>query len=290
MTSPLPRAMPAIVTPFGRDGSLDLGGHADNIELVRRRGGTGVVLAGSTGEGPYLEPGERERLIKATRDADPDITIICGVFAESVRSALTGIQSIMVAGATVALVTTPTTLVRGQDAGVERFYEAVADDAELPILLYTVPKVTGYELPVESIRGLAAHPSIVGMKDSGGNADRISELSDVLGEDFVVFAGASRAIASSAHNGAWGAITASSNYALALVSLAVRGDVGAQQRLSALTAAIEVHGVPGTKYAASLTGMRTGPPRLPLVGPHDAARREIAGALEEHGLVSAQAR
>jgi 4-hydroxy-tetrahydrodipicolinate synthase/4-hydroxy-2-oxoglutarate aldolase len=149
-----------------------------------------------------------------------------------------------------------------------------------------VPAVTAFTLGVDQTRRLAHHPRIVGMKDSSGEPERLDRLADVIADGFTVFAGASRALLASHHAGAWGAITASANYALTDVSLASRGDAGAQQRLTALAAIVEAHGVPGTKVAADLTGLRAGPPRPPLAAVDPNAAQTIADQLRTAGIVS----
>jgi dihydrodipicolinate synthase/N-acetylneuraminate lyase len=113
------------------------------------------------------------------------------------------------------------------------------------------------------------------MKDSGGDFSRLEGLADVLTPEFIVYAGKSKALADSHDRGAFGAITASANYAFTLVSDAVAGDRAAQATLTSLTTVIERHGVPGTKFAASLTGMHPGHSRLPLLPLSENAKAEI---------------
>jgi dihydrodipicolinate synthase/N-acetylneuraminate lyase len=281
-----PRALPALLTPFTSSGDLDLGAHAHNVLAVRARGGAGILVAGSTGEGPYLEPGERRSLIRTTRETDPDMFVMCGVHAESLRQALAAVDECTEADAT--LVVTPTSLVRGDTRAVETFYLELAERSPAPLMLYSVPSVTAWELPTRSILVLAGHQDIVGMKDSGGNPQRISMLSGDIADGFVMYAGASRALAASAQAGAWGAITASGNYALADVSLAARGDAGSQKRLTDLSSVVEAHGVAGTKFAADSVGLVSGHMRLPLRDLSDTARDAITEALITHGLVSSQ--
>jgi dihydrodipicolinate synthase/N-acetylneuraminate lyase len=93
-----------------------------------------------------------------------------------------------------------------------------------------------------------------------------------------VYAGSSRALAQSGARGAVGAITASSNYAWALADGAVSGDWSAQEDLIELVSIIEPHGVPGTKFAASLAGMQPGRSRLPLQPLSSDAEAEIRAA------------
>lgn len=278
--SAYPTAMPAIITPFTSDGELDPTAHANNVSQMLAEGISGFVVAGSTGEGPYLEPGERRTLVHATRAAAPDAFVLCGINAESVRQATAQIREAETGGADAALIATPGTLVRDNTSGVEEFYHRVADQSVLPVFLYTVPKVTGYELPTATINNLASHQNIVGIKDSGGDPTRILEIREAIDGGFVVYAGASRALWASHANGGHGAITASANYAFGLVRDAVSGDENAHRVLTQVTSVIERHGVPGTKLAAGLVGRSNGLARPPLVEVSPAAAAEIGAALD----------
>jgi len=285
-----PRAMPALVTPFGAGGDIDLDAHRHNVAALADRGARGIVIGGSTGQGPYLEPGERRTLTSAARETTTDAVIVCGVFAQSLRQARAQIAEAADGRADAVLVATPATLVRSRPDRIEAFFDALASTSRLPILLYTVPQVTGVELEVRSVATLANHRAVVGIKDSGGDAARFGAWHDDVGDDFFGYVGASRAVLDAHRHGAHGAITASANYALTDVSLAVRGDGDAQRRLTAISSTVEAHGVPGTMFAAALSGLRVGIARSPLGALGDAAAQEITDALEARSLASHQPR
>lgn len=276
-----PRVMPAIITPFDGNGEFDRDAHARNVEAMSAEGSRGIVVAGSTGEGPYLDRRERHDLVATTKASAPQSFVMCGINAESVRQASDQVSEATTGGADAVLVATPGTLVRGSDVAVERFYRQVADLSPVPVFLYTVPRVTGYVLPTASIARLADHPSIVGVKDSGGEPSRILELVDAIAAGFVVYAGASRALLQSVTNGAHGAITASANYAFDLVSKAVDTDADAQAALTAMTAIVEQHGVAGTKAAARVIGRSAGVLRPPLVDVDEGSLTAIGAAIAD---------
>jgi dihydrodipicolinate synthase/N-acetylneuraminate lyase len=279
MTIECPLVMPALVTAMDENRDIDVDAHVANVGVAVAEGALGVLIGGSTGEGPYLELGERSKLITSTRSSFPDLVIVAGVFAQSMRQAER--QICEAAEADAILVVTPTTLVRGRREWVVDYFESVADTSPLPVFLYTVPNVTGYELPCDSVAELAGHHNIIGMKDSGGDTSRLDAISAIMDESFIVYAGSSRVLSESVARGAYGAITASANYAFSTVSGAVAGDVDAQNDLAALVSIVEPNGVPGTKYAASLVGMNPGPARLPLRKLDEAAQAAIQEALEE---------
>lgn len=276
----LPQVLTAIVTPFDENLAVDVAAHRHNVSLLQAQGCTGFVIGGSTGEGPYLDPGERGALVEATRFAAPDAAIVCGINAESVAQALRQIDEAAAAGVDVVLVATSTTLIRGMHDLVDGFYRQVADAAPVPVLLYSNPSVTAYEIPVATMDGLSAHPNIIGVKDSGGNPARFHDLHDAIERGFDVFSGSSRTLRESAERGAHGAVTASANYAFDLVSGAIAGSEAAQAALNDLTSIIEPHGRAGTKYAASKRGLTVGALRPPLVPIDAQTRQEIDRALD----------
>ena len=268
----LPRVLPALITPFDEAGEIDLVAHRHNLTTLWERGIKGFLIAGSTGEGPYLETGERHSLIKEGRKRlGRKAYLSCGISAETERQAMAMIKEAADAKADSALVITPTTLTRNRMSYVEAFYRDVADQSPIPVLLYSVPGVTAFELPEDSIARLAEHPGIVGIKDSGGHPVRMQRIIASVPDDFMVFTGATQAITLAVAAGAHGAITASTNYIpekiLETVTSARRSALKArplQQEISRISAAVEAHGIPGVKAAAGAAGLQPGYPRLPL--------------------------
>jgi len=289
---PVPRIMPALVTPFTRGGDIDLDAHAHNVGALWGRGVRGFLLGGSTGEGPYLEPGERRSLIEAARQVRRRAHLVCGIAAESLRGALSQIEEAAEGGADAVLVMTPTTLVRRRPDAVPPFFMDVADRAPLPVLMYSVPAVTAYELPTDAAIALSHHENIVGMKDSGGNAVRATEIVGRAADGFHLHIGASAALALSIGGGAFGAITASANYApglnIAVANAARRSARSAaphQAVLTELSAAIERRGLGAVKAAAGAIGLEAGRPRRPMPPATAADRRAVTAALQAAGAL-----
>ena len=257
----LPRYMPALITPFTQRGEIDAKAHTHNMRVLAERGIKGFVIGGSNGEGPYLEPGERGQLIKAGRRRKAHFMV--GIAAESTRVALSQVAEATEAGADTLLVLTPTTLTRGRDDAVVDFYRAVAESSRVPILLYSVPSVTSFSLPIELVARLSRHENIIGMKDSSGDVVRLQSIIDATPGEFILYSGASKALTAAVAIGCYGAITGSGNYAPELVLQTMseaQNDMErarrSQKRLSALSASIEAHGVPGVKAAARAAGLQ----------------------------------
>ncbi len=264
-----PEYLPALLTPFTLRGEVDIKAHTRNIRVLAERGIEGFLFGGSTGEGPYLEPGERTKLVKAGRRWKSHL--MCGIAGETTRLGLAQLAEAEEAGADSVLVQTPTTMARGRDDAVARYFQTLADQSKIPLLLYSVPVYTAYSLPVDVVAKLSRHPNIVGMKDSSGDVVRLQAIVDATPAGFMLYNGASRAVTAAMAIGCYGAITASGNYAPELVTRTThiaKSDPAAarrhQKKLTALSAQVEFHGVPGVKAAAKAAGLESGYPRQPL--------------------------
>jgi 4-hydroxy-2-oxoglutarate aldolase len=265
----LPDYLPALITPFTSGGEVDTKAHTHNVKTLAEKGIEGFLLAGSTGEGPYIEPGERAQLLKAVRRRKTHFMV--GIAAETTRIGTRLVDEAVDAGADSLLVLTPTTMARNRDDAVARYFLTIADHSEVPVLLYSVPVYTGYGLPVEVVWKLSRHKNIIGMKDSSGDVVRLQAIIDAAPSNFILYNGASRALTAAMAIGCYGAITASGNYAPDLVRqiiAAARHDPASarkdQAALSSLAADIESHGVPGVKAASTGIGLKPGYPREPL--------------------------
>ena len=265
--------MPAIITPFDDHQELDLDAHRHNLSFLGDLGYEGFVLAGSTGEGPLLEPGERRALTSASRDsAGEDAYLLCGVNAETNRAARRQIAEAAEGGADAALVLTPTTLSRNRTNFVSAFFREVAEESALPVFIYSVPVVTAYSIPLETVWELAAHPNVVGMKDSSGDAIRIQRMLAGLPDSFALYNGSAHSVTLTLAAGAHGVILAAANYVprlgLEVVGAALEtppGDMKKQHRLTAANDGVARHGIPGVKAAAEMVGLRAGRCRAPLL-------------------------
>lgn len=266
---PLPDYLPALITPFTQRGEVDIKAHTHNMRALAGRGIEGFVIGGSNGEGPYLEPGERGQLIKAGRRRKAHF--MAGIAAESTRGALAQVTEAAEAGADTLLVLTPTTMARNRDTAVVDYYQAIAKASPVPVLIYSVPPVTAYSIPVELVARLSRYDNIIGMKDSSGDVVRLQTIIDATPTGFIVYSGSSRALTAAMAVGCYGAITGSGNYApeLVLETLEKAKENPSQarkpqKRLSRLSADVEAHGVPGVKAAARAAGLLAGYPRHPM--------------------------
>ena len=168
----------AVTTCFYPDGRPYWRKLEQNVDRYSRTPMSGMVLLGSTGEAVMLSDEESRQALRVARDATaPDKVLLAGVGRESVFETLRQADYAASLDYDAVLVRTPH-YYRKQLRNREMltYYQAVADRSPLPVLLYSVPGCTAYDLPIEVVAELVMHPNIVGMKDSSGNVDRIAQL------------------------------------------------------------------------------------------------------------------
>lgn len=169
---------PAVTTPFYPDGRVYYKKIEHNIDRYSRTPVAGMVILGSTGEAVMLSDEERREVLRATAEAAaPEKVLIAGTGAESVVETLRLTEYAARLKYDVALVRTPH-FYRPQmkPEALLAFYRTVADQSPLPVLLYTVPPYTAYDLPLDVIIALAEHPNIIGIKESSGNVEKVAAM------------------------------------------------------------------------------------------------------------------
>ena len=169
---------PAVTTPFYPDGAVYYKKIEHNVDRYSRTPVAGLVILGSTGEAVMLSDEERREVLRASAEAAaPEKVLIAGTGAESVQETLKLTEEAAKLNYDVALVRTPH-FYRPQmkPEVLLAFYRMVADRSPLPVLLYTVPPYTAYDLPLEVIVELAGHPNIIGIKESSGNVEKVAAM------------------------------------------------------------------------------------------------------------------
>jgi 4-hydroxy-2-oxoglutarate aldolase len=172
---------PPITTPFYPDGRVYLKKLEHNVERYSKTPVAGVVALGSTGEAVMLSDDERREVLKSTREAcAPHKVLIAGTGAESAIETLRLTDYAAELGFDVALIRTPSFYQsRMQPANMLAFYRTVADRSPIPVMIYNVPVFTKYDIPAELVAGLAGHPNIVGIKESGGDVEKVRRMVDL---------------------------------------------------------------------------------------------------------------
>ncbi|HEY6768194.1 MAG TPA: dihydrodipicolinate synthase family protein [Candidatus Sulfotelmatobacter sp.] len=169
---------PPITTPFYPDGNVYYKKLEHNVERYSRTPVAGIVVLGSTGEAIMLSDQERRDVLKSAGEASaPDKVMIAGTGVESAIETLRLSEYAAELGYDVVLIRTPHFYRRQmQPANILAFYRTVADRSPLPVMLYNVPPFTAYDLPAELAIELAEHPNIIGIKESGGDVEKVRKM------------------------------------------------------------------------------------------------------------------
>ncbi|WP_280536905.1 4-hydroxy-tetrahydrodipicolinate synthase [Halopenitus sp. POP-27] len=165
---------PPIVTPFDDDGEVDYESLADNVDRLERNGVSGITSCGSTGERSTLRPQEHRDVIEFTAE-HASTPVIAGTGSSSTWEAIELTQHAADVGADAAMVHAPYYSAPSDD-DIVHHYREVANAAEIPVLLYNYPAAFGFNLDPDVVVELAAHPNVVGIKDSLGDLRQIHEL------------------------------------------------------------------------------------------------------------------
>ena len=171
---------PPITTPFYPDGRVYLKKLEHNVEHYSKTPVAGIVVLGSTGEAVMLSDEEQRQVLKTAREAcASQKVLIAGTGAESAIATLRLTEYAAEVGYDVALVRTPHYYrPQMQPANLLAFYRTVADRSPIPIMIYSVPVFTAYDMPAELVIELAEHPNIIGIKESGGDVEKIRRMAE----------------------------------------------------------------------------------------------------------------
>lgn len=280
-----------ITTPFSAQ-LVDHSALRANIERWSTTGIGGYVVLGSTGERVHLDEREYLEVIETTRQVVPkSMTFIVGAGQQSVIGTSAEIKKAAERGADAVLVITPhyyraaitqNTLVS--------YYTAVADASPVPVVLYSMPALTGIKIEPETIARLSEHANIAGVKDSSNDVDGFAATVKLCPREFAVLTGNGTVLLDALRAGATGGILAVGcvvpEICVEVLNAFHRDD---QQRASSLqakltplaTAVTTRFGIGGLKAALDLAGYRGGAVRAPLQALDDQARAEIARLLAD---------
>ncbi len=285
----------ALITPMCADGSLDERALESFVDWQIAEGSNGLVPVGTTGESPTLTHDEHRRVVEVTvAVARGRVPVIAGAGSNSTAEAISLARHASKVGADGVLVVTPYYNKPTQE-GLFLHFTAVADAAELPVLIYNIPSRSVVDMTVETMARLSRHPNIVGVKDATANLARPLHTRRACGKDFVQLSGEDHTAVAFLAAGGDGCISVTGNVAPRLCSeLHAAWNEGQaqqaiviQERLLPLHDAMFVETSPGpVKYAASLLGHTAEMCRLPLAPVAEATRARVRSAMVEVGLLN----
>jgi 4-hydroxy-tetrahydrodipicolinate synthase len=281
----------ALVTPMKRDGALDLPAFRALLEWHLGRATDGFVIGGTTGESPTVSTEELETLLReAAAVIGGRVPLIAGTGTYSTRTSIALTERACAAGADACLVVTPY-YNKPTQAGLAAHFQAVADAASRPVILYNVPTRTACDLQPETVAALAGHSNIVGLKEGAPDgASRVRWLRADCGADFALLSGDDGSALEFVLAGGDGVISVTANLAPQamhdLIALARAGEDSEARALDARLRAlhevlfVESNPIPAKWALAHLRRIEPGI-RLPLTPLSERHHAAVVRALED---------
>ena len=279
---------PPLVTPFDRNGDVDHERLRELVTWVEGRGVDFIVPCGSNGEAELMTAAERAAVVETVVD-EASVPVLAGTGHPGKRETLEATEAAAEAGADAALVVTPFYFTHDQDT-LARYYEDLADASPLPVYLYSVPAYTGVRLLPDTVARLAAHPNVVGMKDSHASiAEFVRTRRRVEGREFDLLIGSASVLAQALDAGAVGGVLALANLAPGATAEVFEAHHEAPARardrnaelVELNTAVTAEYGVPGLKWAMRERGAPAGHPRSPHTAIDAEAEERLRSLLDE---------
>ena len=294
-----------ITTPFDAAGNVDLGGLRANIAKWNATGISGYVLLGSTGERVHLDENEYLKVIEAARaevlPRPEGLTFIAGAGQQSTRSTINEIKRVLKAVTVDAFLVITPHFYRPSitQQALIAHYQNIADASPVPVILYSMPALTGIKIEPETAARLSEHENIIGIKDSSADLDGLRETIKLVRKDFAVLTGNGTVLHEALKAGACGGILAVGcvvpDVCLAIFRAVRYGESerasSLQTRLTPLAQAVTTRfGIGGLKAALEMKGYVGGDVRAPLVLASNEARDEIRRCLSDTTQPAEQAK
>lgn len=285
--------LPALITPFTKDNKVDKEGLLQNIGFLIENGVSGIVPCGTTGESATLSIKEHEKVIEIAVECST-VPVVAGSGSNNTTEAIELTRFARDAGADAALLITPY-YNKPNDRGMLAHFKKVANEVDIPVILYNVPSRTGINLKPEVVAELAKESNIVGIKEASGNLEQVTRIIELTqDEDFVVLSGDDMLTLPIMALGGAGVISVVANVApklmVSMVEAFQRGDIEEARKLHLSMAPLiravflETNPIP-IKKAVELIGLPAGHLRLPLAQISEDNERKLKTALNDLGLI-----
>lgn len=179
----------AIVTPFNNENEVDFEKLTNLIEWHIKEGTDAIIACGTTGEAPTLSDDEHKKVIEhSVKVVNGRIPVIAGTGSNDTAYAIQMSQHAEKAGADGLLIVSPY-YNKPTQKGIIANFEAIANEVNIPIILYNVPGRTGGNIEPSTVEYLSKNPKIIGIKEASGNISQVAEIARVVSEDFYIWSG-----------------------------------------------------------------------------------------------------
>ena len=288
----------ALVTPMNEKGDLDYNSLEKLINFQIDSGISGLVAVGTTGESATIDFEDHIKLIEFfIKISDGRVHIIAGTGANSTEEALHLTRAAKNLGADAALLVSPYYNKPPQE-GIYRHHAKIADEVDIPQILYNVPSRTASFIEPETVQRLSSHQNIMGIKDATGDMKNLFEVlksceKDIKSNKFFLYSGDDFSSLEFLKNGGHGTISVTSNVVPEIISeicLHVKKDFSKAKQLDDQIKDLnqnlfcESNPIP-VKWALHQMGLIKNGIRLPLVELNDSFKESVKNSLEELNLI-----
>lgn len=287
------RVLTAMVTPFDAEGNVDYEQAKRLAVALLDSGSEGLVVSGTTGEGPTLSNEEKLRLFAEIRSAIGDRgAIIAGTTNYNTAESIELSREAARVGVDGFLLTVPYYNKPPQE-GLYRHFRAIAEAVDRPCLLYNVPSRTSLNMAAETTIRLSEIPNIIGIKEASSDFVQIARIITGARPGFRVWSGNDDEILPILALGGYGVVSVAAHLVgrqiqeMIAAYLAGRVDeAGAlhRQLLPLFKILFIVSNPIPVKYALNQIGFRVGPPRLPLCEPDEATAAKIMAEVRRYRI------
>ncbi len=288
------RVLTAMVTPFTDNGEVDYAELKRLALYLLDNGNDSLLVCGTTAETPTLTHDEKLNIVKAVKEVVGDrAPILVGTGTNNTLTTIEATKEMEEAGADGVLVVAPYYNKPSQE-GLYQHFKAVAESTTLPVILYNIPGRCGINMAPELIARLAQIPNIVAVKEAAGSIEQVSQIKQLVDDDFIIYSGDDSLTLPMMAVGGYGIISVAGHVIGKEIHQMV--DAYAEGRVAEAQAwhkklypmfknlFITSNPVP-VKYALSQVGIGNGKVRLPLVEANDAEKEIVYNTMQKLGLV-----
>lgn len=280
----------AICTPFDEKGEVNYGVFEKFIEFQIENKVDSIIVCGTTGESATMSVDEKKEVIEfVVKKVNKRIPVIAGTGSNNTIEAVNMTKYAESVGADGVLIVTPY-YNKTTQKGLIKHYERIAQNTNLPIILYNVPSRTGVNIEPETCVELSKIKNIVGIKEASGNVSQIAKIASLCGNELAIYSGNDDQILPVLSIGGIGVISVMSNikpeYVHNMICEYKKGNIEKAEEMQIKALELinllfcEVNPIP-IKSALRIIGYNFGEPRLPLVKMSDENLIKLESALKK---------
>jgi 4-hydroxy-tetrahydrodipicolinate synthase len=284
----------AIVTPYNDDLSINYDRYVELLHFHLENSTDAIIVSGTTGESPTISDDEKLKLFRiAVEVVDGKIPVIAGTGSNDTMHAIHLSKKAEEIGVDGLLLVTPYYNKSTQE-GLVRHFTAIADEVNIPCILYNVPGRTGVNILPSTVAKLAKHKNIAALKEASGNISQIVEVARLIPDDFNLYSGNDDHIVPLLSVGGSGVISVVANIIPKethdMVMAFLNGDIKKAAELQLLAKPlidslfIEVNPIP-VKTALNLMDLNVGSLRLPLIDMSEKGKAVLENEMKKFGLI-----